>query len=284
MLLGLSLYSMAHLTKNNRGFTLVELSIVLVIIGLLIGGILVAQSLIGTAKVAATVSQLQQFDAGVMSFKEKYRNLPGDSPIFGGYGRGLIRSFPWNANSLDVRSFGGGIANFWNQWNPEEFPGTCSFSGNTFCNIVFSGPTKNVAMAKIGNKNAFFIASAVSADGLNFDPNVAHYYAIADESQLQYTNLPTSFRHTNSAAAGGAGNPLKPAELLAIDSKADDGIADSGSVVSGAFRKNASGAGCAISTNPPLATCSVGVKYQTQNNAYTCTPLIRMGAQVGNEL
>ena len=47
---------------KKSGFTLVELSIVLVIIGLLIGGILVGQSLIESAKMNSFVRQVQQID------------------------------------------------------------------------------------------------------------------------------------------------------------------------------------------------------------------------------
>ena len=52
----------------KKGFTLVELSIVLVIIGLLIGGILVAQSMIHTAKIQNTVRLIQQMDTAVSNF------------------------------------------------------------------------------------------------------------------------------------------------------------------------------------------------------------------------
>src|SRR5476649_2583779 len=79
-----------HKLKSHSGFTLVELSIVLVIIGLLIGGILVAQSMIGTSRIVAVAAQIQQFDAGVESFKAKYNALPGDAQQFGGNGDGLV--------------------------------------------------------------------------------------------------------------------------------------------------------------------------------------------------
>ena len=76
------LIAMHSKAAETAGFTLVELSIVLVIIGLLIGGILVAQSMIGTAKIQSTVRQLQQYDTAVVNFETKYNQLPGDSNLF----------------------------------------------------------------------------------------------------------------------------------------------------------------------------------------------------------
>ena len=66
----------------KRGFTLIELSIVLVIIGLLIGGILVAQSMIASVKINRLVSDLYQYEAAINLFKDRFRNYPGDSPYF----------------------------------------------------------------------------------------------------------------------------------------------------------------------------------------------------------
>lgn len=66
----------------KNGFTLVELSIVLVIIGLLAGGILVGQSMIESAKINSAVSKLKQYEVAIDQFKLKFKSIPGDSPYF----------------------------------------------------------------------------------------------------------------------------------------------------------------------------------------------------------
>ncbi len=76
----------------KRGFTLVELSIVLVIIGLLIGGILVAQSMIQTVKIQRLTRDLLQYDVAVHNFLLNYKMYPGDSSLFSppGNNNGII--------------------------------------------------------------------------------------------------------------------------------------------------------------------------------------------------
>ena len=68
--------------NNNRksGFTLIELSIVLVIIGLIIGGVLVGQDLINAATIRAQISQIEKYNTAVRAFELKYGYLPGDMP------------------------------------------------------------------------------------------------------------------------------------------------------------------------------------------------------------
>lgn len=63
---------------GRGGFTLIELSIVLVVIGLVVGGVLVGQDLIRAAYVRAQISQIEKFNTAKNTFYVKYQALPGD--------------------------------------------------------------------------------------------------------------------------------------------------------------------------------------------------------------
>lgn len=65
-------------SARQSGFTLVEIAIVLVIIGLILGGVLKGQVLIDNAKYKNFVKQMESFRAGVYTFQDTYRALPGD--------------------------------------------------------------------------------------------------------------------------------------------------------------------------------------------------------------
>lgn len=60
------------------GFTLVEIAIVLVIIGLLLGGVLKGQSLIDSARVKNIIQQSTSLTSAVNAYQDKFRALPGD--------------------------------------------------------------------------------------------------------------------------------------------------------------------------------------------------------------
>jgi prepilin-type N-terminal cleavage/methylation domain-containing protein len=66
------------MSTSRHGFSLVELSIVLVIIGLLVGGVLSAQSLIRSAEMRNTVGELSRYQEAYGNFRKKYQSVPGD--------------------------------------------------------------------------------------------------------------------------------------------------------------------------------------------------------------
>ncbi|HEY9145998.1 MAG TPA: prepilin-type N-terminal cleavage/methylation domain-containing protein [Thiobacillus sp.] len=67
-----------HFARRQSGFTLIEIAIVLVIIGLLLGGILKGQELITSARVRNIIAQLDGTKAAFFGFQDRYRALPGD--------------------------------------------------------------------------------------------------------------------------------------------------------------------------------------------------------------
>jgi prepilin-type N-terminal cleavage/methylation domain-containing protein len=66
--------------RKQQGFTLVEIAIVLVIIGLLLGGVLKGQELINSAKVKNFASDIRNISTFVYAYQDRFRALPGDDP------------------------------------------------------------------------------------------------------------------------------------------------------------------------------------------------------------
>src|SRR5450830_1157087 len=63
---------------KQAGFTLVEIAIVLVIIGLLLGGILKGQEMIVQAKVKNSITDFSGVSAAFYGYQDRYRAIPGD--------------------------------------------------------------------------------------------------------------------------------------------------------------------------------------------------------------
>ncbi len=93
---------------KQSGFTLVEIAIVLVIIGLLLGGILKGQEMITQAKIKNVINDMNGITAALNSYQDRYRALPGDDKnaatrwagttgIAAGDGDGVI-SGVWNSS------------------------------------------------------------------------------------------------------------------------------------------------------------------------------------------
>ncbi len=66
--------------RKQQGFTLVEIAIVLVIIGLLLGGVLKGQELINSAKVKNFASDMRNISTFIYAYQDRFRSLPGDDP------------------------------------------------------------------------------------------------------------------------------------------------------------------------------------------------------------
>jgi prepilin-type N-terminal cleavage/methylation domain-containing protein len=67
-----------HFARRQSGFTLIEIAIVLVIIGLLLGGILKGQELINSARVKNLATDFRNIPVFIYGYQDKFRALPGD--------------------------------------------------------------------------------------------------------------------------------------------------------------------------------------------------------------
>lgn len=64
--------------KNQKGFTLVEIAIVLVVIGLLLGGVLKGQELLENGRIRKALNDFNTIAAATFTYQDRYRRLPGD--------------------------------------------------------------------------------------------------------------------------------------------------------------------------------------------------------------
>jgi prepilin-type N-terminal cleavage/methylation domain-containing protein len=78
--------------RSQSGFTLVEIAIVLVIVGLLLAGVLKGQELIENSKIKNISKDMDGMSAAVLSFRDRYKALPGDDAA------NTTTAYGWAAN------------------------------------------------------------------------------------------------------------------------------------------------------------------------------------------
>jgi len=248
----------------RNGFSLVELSIVLAIIGLLTGGILVGQSLIRSSQMQAVLTEYQNYKDAALAFRDQYDGLPGDlfdaTSTWGlqttasgctsnagiatastpgacdGNGNGQITIAGTAGNA-------GEYAQFWRQLaNADQIQGTytglSTATGGGHVQVGTNGPTSKLDNA---GWSIVWVDSRTSASTTYFDGIYGNQF---------------TFGFT-SGTAENDGPALKPEELWNLDKKIDDGLAGAGVVMT---RKASARANCAVNdtvTSPyDLATSS----------------------------
>lgn len=226
--------------KNKRqqsGFTLVELAIVLVIIGLIIGGVLVGQDLIKAATLRAATAQLDKYDSAANTFRNKYNALPGDLPspdsffptitngnnaIAGrGNGDGLVQSITddtgipcGGTTTSDAPSASNCISGealiFWSELALAGLI-TEPITTTNLTNTTITPSDSNVPQSKLG-KGARVTVNAIAG---------RNYYVLGNPQSSPF-----------SSGAGTWKTGLTGIDAFNLDTKVDDGVPTTGKLLS----------------------------------------------------
>lgn len=246
--------------KTERGFTLVELAIVLIIVGLLIGGILKGQELIQNARVTATVSQIKGFEAATNTFRDSFNSLPGD--MANGINRLPNCTGTCNVGGANI---GNGVINQ-DPGAAMAVEGLATFTQLAAADLISgANPTPLDAAATIGDESP---QSELGGSGF-----VMGFAGVAPTSVVgttpwqggTYVSITPNPAAVIPTAVGT--NVMKPTDAAKIDNKIDDGLPNQGTVrAAGATAATACAASRTVVTaayvNSTTNDCSVFVRIQ----------------------
>lgn len=264
-----------------RAFSLVELSIVLVILGLLTGGILAGQSLIRAAELRSVSTEFNRFVTAAQTFRDKYMQLPGDItnatkfwgaldggngtgsdcrgessalPTCNGDGNGLLQGYITSATFTHENYL------FWTHLDHAgliegKYTGNYGqFPGNTICTGTDMVPGCNVPKAKLGNSSYWFptAGGTISAHADLFDGNYGTNILLLSNSITWSTGMFT-------------GALMKPEEVWNLDTKMDDGQPGLGNVVASRY---------SLCTNA-ASSADITTTYRLNVSTVNCMPVLR---------
>jgi len=202
----------------KHGFTLIELSIVLVIIGLIVGGIVGGQQLVYASKLRAQGKQFAEIDTAINLFKTKYNCKPGDcltatrfftSPptIVNGDGNGQIAMswYFWPTYNYEVEFF-----QIWLHLEKAELiKGPQFYRGFNYDGNNYSfRPGVNIPRMKISENSGIMMGVGSTSYTFDFRPDQNIY--------LTY--------------GYGTFYPFIPSQAMELDQKIDDGRPGTGNL------------------------------------------------------
>lgn len=248
-----------HSPASTRAFTLIELSIVLVIIGLIVGGILAGRDMIRAATIRKAISQFQDIEIAYNLFKNKYQCLPGDCA---------------RATSFNLGTSGNGDGNYYTYNTGGMFGGFYATDGDMayiFDHIENAGFFKGKSPE----------LAPISRYSLIGNDNVLEYvigtYNSLSVGATQYADiLGGKLYMVMAGLSTGCGNDycpkLSPLDIFTIDSKIDDAQPLRGNITAlDSFTDLADGGtdpsrGAAGSTQPYCITTSNGYNLANTSN------------------
>ena len=227
----------------QRGFTLLEMGIVIVVIGLITGGILVGQDLIRTAEVQSIVTSMQKYQAATGRFQSQFASLPGDMPDASSHWAG--------AADGDGDSF---IDNDFSLLGPISTPEAYQF----WLHLNLAG---EIAEPMTGSK---YVGTDTITAGLNAPTSKIGGSVLMPgyDANTAFVNVPAVapdnffiFSGDTTANLGFPAPILTPGEAMMIDTKIDNGTSNTGSVVG----------------YPDDGTCITGAVYMAADTRRQCS-------------
>jgi prepilin-type N-terminal cleavage/methylation domain-containing protein len=228
---------------KQGGFTLIEIAIVLVIIGLLLGGVLKGQELITSARVRNLISTQDGIKAAYFGFVDRYRALPGDYTQAGANINGILVVNPACGNG----------------------------NGNGNGQIDAGASTESILAWEHLSKSGFltggpYTCAAAIGPGTNpLNPYTAPMQLINDGN---YGSVGTGLVRHNLKT----GNQI-PVDLMAeLDRKVDDGLPNTGLFQFSSFSVGAPGAPTEGAVAAPSCTSAAGAAaiWNTTNGSTNC--------------
>jgi prepilin-type N-terminal cleavage/methylation domain-containing protein len=188
--------------SNEAGFTLVEIAIVLVIIGLLLGGILKGQEMIAQARIKNAINDFNGITVAITSYQDRYRALPGDD-------KGATARW-----TVQAPASGDGDTVIAGKYNANDTSGTGGAPA--------TGAESNLFWQHL--RIAGFVPGLTSGQGSGTPPQNAVGGIMGVESAVSGT----SGLGFTSLIVCSSSLPDKVA--IAVDTQADDGVAGTGQI------------------------------------------------------
>lgn len=246
--------------RMQSGFTLIEISIVLVIIGLIVGGLFVGSDLIRAAEIRATVGQVEEFGGAVNAFGLKYAALPGDMPSARAARLGFFAetTFGGTVGHQDGNGYLNGAGEslgFWRHLTDAQFIdgnyGTAA-SGNA----LDPATGVNTTAATAGAVSQLIAPADIGRGNL-----ILAFYAVGGGIPANWLQV-AGVSSISGAGVWSATFNLTPLEAQAIDAKLDNGLM-TGRVVGGGPTCSANGIAYDVgAANGNLPLCSVSIRLR----------------------